>query len=164
MDAMDLSLLAQAAVMVLGPMLGSLLRTGGEKAAEAAGGKIGEGVVEKAKALWGRLGKKVEAKPGAPEAAAELAAKPDDPDSRAEMVLHLKKILAADPALAAEVAEIVRQTPAGNVMIATASGGSAIAQGGGAAATQGGMVVGGNVYGGVGRGRKDEGQSGTGTS
>ncbi|HEV7672453.1 MAG TPA: hypothetical protein VGS22_28375 [Thermoanaerobaculia bacterium] len=149
---MDMGLLAQAAVLVLGPLLGKLLSAGGDSAAEAVGEKVGEGVFEKAKALWGKLGKKVEAKPGAPEAAKVLAANPEDEDARAMMVLQLKSILAADPALASEVEQLVRQTSAGSVMIATATGGSAIAQGGGVAASGGGIAIGGNVLGGVSKG------------
>lgn len=150
--AMDIGLLAQAAVMVLGPLLGKLLSAGGESAAEAVGEKMGEGVFERAKALWGKLGKKVEAKPGAPEAAKVLAANPEDEDARTMMAVQLKSILKDDPALAAEVEKWVRETPAGNVMIATASGGSAVVQGGGAAASGGGIAIGGNVYGGVSKG------------
>lgn len=161
---MEIGLLATAAAAVLGPLLGSLLKTGGEKAVEAVGEKVGEGVFEKAKALWGKLGKKVEAKPGAPEAAKALAANPDDEDARTMMAVQLKSILANDPALAAEVEEFVRQSPTGNVMIAKASGGSANVQGGGAAATHGGIAVGGNVFGSVGRGRDEEGGGGRGGS
>jgi hypothetical protein len=148
---MDIGLLATAAATVLGPLLSSLLKTGGEKAVEAVGDKVGEGVFEKAKALWAKLGKKVEAKPGAPEAAKALAAHPDDEDARAMMALQLKSILAADPTLAAEVEELVRRSPVGDVMIATASQGGVIAQGGGVAAGSGGIAIGGNVYGGVGK-------------
>lgn len=161
---MDIGLLAQAAVMVLGPLLGKLLSAGGESAVEAVGEKVGEGVFEKAKALWGKLGKKVEAKPGAPEAAKALAANPEDEDARAMMALQLKSILAADPALAAEVEKLIRQTPAANVMIATASGGSAVGQGGGVAASGGGIAIGGNVLGSVGPGRDEEGGGGRGGS
>ncbi|MEP7010682.1 MAG: hypothetical protein ABJC13_10195 [Acidobacteriota bacterium] len=160
MEGMDLSLIAQATIAVLGPLVGQLFSVGGEKAVEAAAGKFGEGMFERAKAALGKLGKKAEAKPGAPEAARAVAETPDDTYAQAELVLHLKKILAADPDLAAELEQIVRKSPAGNVMIATATDRSAIGQGGGAAAAGGGIAIGGNVYGGARFDRDEEGGGG----
>lgn len=125
---MDVGLLATAAATVLGPLLGQGLATGGESAIESIGEKLGAGLFEQGKALLVKLRPKVEAKPGASEAASELAEKPDDADARTELVLHLKKILAADPDLAAEVEALVGRTAVGGAMLASASGGSATAQ------------------------------------
>ncbi len=64
-------------------------------------------------------------------------------------MVDLKKILAADPALAAEVEALLRHTPVGSLMIGTASGGSAIAQAQGSgravAAAERGIAVGNNL-------------------
>ncbi len=64
-------------------------------------------------------------------------------------MVDLKKILAADPALAAEVEALLRQTPVGSLMIGTASGASSTAQAQGSgravAAAERGIAVGNNL-------------------
>lgn len=102
---MDVSALAAAAVAYLAPFLPYLLKAG-EKAAEEGGKKLGAEAWEKAKAVWARLGSKVEAKPAAIEAARDLGENPDDEDARAALRLQLEKLL-EDTSLAAELQKLV---------------------------------------------------------
>lgn len=100
---MDPQTLAQQIVPFLTPFLPYLLKAG-EKAAEEAGNKLGGDAWERAKTLWGKLRPGVEARPATQEAAQDAAAAPDDADARAALRHQLKKLLAEDPTLAAEVA------------------------------------------------------------
>lgn len=146
---LDVGLIATAAVTMLAPILRGLLKIGAEKATEAAGEKVGEGVVEE---IWARLKPKVEAKAGAAASAHELAAAPEDEGAREELAMHLKRILATDPALAAEIAKLVEQG-GGTHPVANLHGDGAIAQAGpGGTAVAGGkgsVVIGGHVQGNV---------------
>ncbi len=112
---MDPQALAQLVVSVLAPVLPYLLKAG-EKAAEEAGKRMAADTWEQAKALWARLRPKVEAKPPAQEAVQEVAANPQDEDALAVLRWQLRKILAEDPALAAELAALL-PAPSGNVTI-----------------------------------------------
>ncbi len=105
---MDVQTLAKKAAAFLAPFLPYLVMAGGE-AAKEAGKKFGEAAWEQAKALWGKLRPKVEAKPAAQEAVQDIAAAPDDPDAQAALRLQLKKLLAEDETLAAEVARLVQE-------------------------------------------------------
>jgi hypothetical protein len=78
---------------------------GGKKAAEEAGRKMGSGAWVKAKALWGKLSPKMMSE--AEEAARDVAASPDDLDSRAALCEQLKEILAEDSHLTEEVGLLV---------------------------------------------------------
>ncbi|MBD2596424.1 hypothetical protein H6G74_19115 [Nostoc spongiaeforme FACHB-130] len=102
---MDIALI----VKFLVPCLPFLLNVGG-KVAEGASQKVGEDVWNKAKAIWGKLQPKVEAKEAAKEAAADVAQTPDDEDLQASLRVQLKKILDADTALAEEIAQILQAT------------------------------------------------------
>ena len=98
---MDISLL----VRILAPCL-PFLMTVGNKAVEGASQKVGEDIWNKAKAIWAKLQPKVKAKEAAQEAAGDVAKNPEDEDSQAALRVQLKKILSADPELAAEIAQI----------------------------------------------------------
>lgn len=102
---MDIALI----VKFLAPCLPFLLNAGG-KVAEGAAQKLGEDVWNKAKAVWGKLQPKVEAKEAAKEAATDVAQSPDDEDLQASLRVQLKKILDADTALAEEIAKILQET------------------------------------------------------
>jgi len=102
---MDIQTLSQQLVAFLVPFLPYLLKVG-EKAAEEAGKKLGADAWEKAKALWGKLRHKVEAKPAAQEAVQDVAADPQDEDAQAALRLQLKKLL-RDKTLAAEIAQVL---------------------------------------------------------
>jgi len=106
---MDVQTLAKEVVTFLAPFLPYLVKVG-EEAAKEAGKKFGEAAWEQAKALWGKLRPKVEAKPAAQEAVQDAAAAPDDPDAQAALRLQLKKLLAEDQALAEKVAALLRET------------------------------------------------------
>ncbi len=103
---MDVAVLAA----FLAPFLPKLLGLGKQaavKATEVAAGKAGEAAWQQAQALWAKLRPQVEAKPAAQEAAADAAENPDDGDYQAAFKVQLKKILAADAALAREIAAIL---------------------------------------------------------
>lgn len=95
-------------VSFLSPYLPFLLNVGG-KVAEGAYQQAGAYGWDKAKAIWGKLKPKVEAKEAAKEAAADVAQNPEDKDLQASLRVQLKKILEADTALAEELAKILQQ-------------------------------------------------------
>jgi len=113
---MEPQTLAQQAVAFLTPFLPYLLKAG-EKAAEEVGKKLGEAAWEKAKALWGKLRPNVEAKPAAREAATDVAANPQDGDAQATLRHQLKKLLAEDETLAAEVARLLESEVVQRVLV-----------------------------------------------
>lgn len=115
---MDVTVLVKDVIPFLAPFLPYLLKAG-EKAAEEAGKNLGEAAWERAKALWGRLRPKVEAKPAALEAAQDVASQPDDEDAQTALRLQLKKLLAEDQALAAQVARLWEETKAADVSMST---------------------------------------------
>jgi DNA helicase IV len=102
---MDIALI----VKFLAPCLPFLLTTGG-KVAEGASQKVGEDVWNKAKAIWGKLQPKVEAKEEAKNAAAAAMQNPGDEDYQAALRAQLKDILKSETALAEEVAKILQET------------------------------------------------------
>jgi len=95
-----ISQLTSQLVPLLAPFLPYLLKLG-EKAAEEAGKRLGADAWDRAKALWARL----RSKERVAQAAQDLAESPDDADAQEILRLQLKKLLEADPSLAAEVAK-----------------------------------------------------------
>ena len=118
-----------ALIAFLAPCLGFLLKTG-SAATERAADRLGEGVWEHARGLWARLRPAIEARPAAEEAAADVAARPDDASARSALVWQLEKVLAADRALAADVEELWAAARAAVVVSAgergVAAGGSIV--------------------------------------
>ena len=114
----------------LAPFLPYLVAAG-RRAADDAAQELGAEAWPYAKALWGRLRPKVEQKPAAQEAVEDVAARPDDEDAHAALRLQLRKLLAEDEQLAADVARLWEQAQAANVtsVTVTASGERAIAVG-----------------------------------
>lgn len=100
---MDTAALAKSAVDVLAPCLPSLLSLGGVAASEAAK-KVGADTWERAKSLWAKLWPKAQATPEVKSAAEDAAKNPNDADALAALRHQLKKLLAEDQVLAAEVA------------------------------------------------------------
>ncbi|WP_414579521.1 hypothetical protein [Anabaena sp. CCY 9402-a] len=100
---MDIALI----IKFLAPCLPFLLATGG-KVAEGASQKVGEDVWNKAKAIWGKLQPKVEAKEEAKKAAAAAMQNPGDEDYQAALRAQLKDILKSETALAQEIAKILQ--------------------------------------------------------
>ncbi len=113
---MDIAMLAKDVAAFLTPFLPYLLKAG-ERATEEAGKKLGGDAWEKAKALWGKLRSKVEAKPAAREAVQDVAAAPKDGDAQAALRLQLRKILSEDEELAAEVAQLWEKAKAMGVTV-----------------------------------------------
>ena len=118
---MDISLLAQSVTALLTPYLPYLVKPG-EKALEEISKKVGGEAWEGAKALWAKLWPKVEAKPAALEAAHDLAQAPDDADAQATLRQQLKKLLAEDGGLAAEVAHLMQHSAASINIVASGDG------------------------------------------
>ncbi len=117
---MDIALL----VRLLAPCLPGLMGAGkalgqkaaekaAEKAGETAGEKVGEQSVVQAGKIWQRLWPKVKEKAAAKEAAEDVAGDPSDEDAVAALRQQLKKILAGDAALAAEVEGLMKEAEAG---------------------------------------------------
>ena len=92
---MDINALASSLTTVLVPLLPYLLKAG-EKAAEETGKTLAGESWEWAKSLWFKLKPKVDAKPGALEAAEDAAQVPDDEDAQASFRRQLKKLLEED--------------------------------------------------------------------
>ena len=99
----------------LAPFLPTLLKLGSKaagsiatKVGETTGTKLTEAALNKAQAIWEKLHPQVAARPSAQEAAEDVAKAPDDADSQAALRLQLKKILEADPDLAAAIAQILK--------------------------------------------------------
>jgi hypothetical protein len=86
----------------LAPALSFLLGAG-EKVLGRASDSLAEGALEQAKKLWSKLGGKIEADPMAQEAAKQLADEPDDAEAQAALTFRLRRLLADDPELAAEL-------------------------------------------------------------
>ena len=109
--------IARQIVPFLAPFLPYLLKAG-EKAAEEAGRKLGAAAWEQAQALWARLRPKVEARPAAQEAVADVAAHPQDEDALAALRLQLRKLLEEDAALREEVARLWQEARAAGLTVA----------------------------------------------
>jgi hypothetical protein len=110
-------------VGILAPYLPHLLNAGrnivGGAAAEAEAHSW-----DLAKSLWSKLRPRVEAKPAAQEAVRDVAAHPDDEEFRAALRVQVRKLLADDPALAAELGRLIQDTqqPASSTTTVTAIG------------------------------------------
>lgn len=100
----------------LAPFLPTLMKLGGKvlegaaaKSGETAGTKLTEKALNKANAIWEKLFPKVEAKEAAKEAADDVAKAPDDADAQTALRVQLKKILEANPDLAAAIEKIMQE-------------------------------------------------------
>jgi hypothetical protein len=93
-------------VTILAPALPFLQRVGEEVAAEA-GRVLGADAWERARRLWDRLAGAVTERPAAREAAADVAAAPQDADAVAAFRHQLRKLLEADPELARDVESLL---------------------------------------------------------
>jgi hypothetical protein len=97
-----------ALVALLAPVLKGLLGDATD-ALEDAGRRGSAEAVAAARKVWKRLGPSVEGRPAAVEAAQDVAARPDDERARGALELQLEKILAAEPALARELEQLVAE-------------------------------------------------------
>ncbi len=125
---MDIAQMAQT----LAPLVPYLLKGGVELAKSAAGelGKnLGADVWDGLKALADKIRQKAEERPALKEALADAQATPQDEEVLAAFRWQLKKLLADDPELAAEVARLLAGAmPGGRTVIA--SGERSVAVGG----------------------------------
>ncbi|WP_414589586.1 hypothetical protein [Scytonema sp. PCC 10023] len=97
----------------LAPFLPFLMNVG-NKVFDGAVAKAGEDAWDKAKAVWAKLQPKVQTKPAALEAAADVAKAPDDEDLQVALRVQLKKLLEQDELLAQEIARIMQENAQGN--------------------------------------------------
>jgi hypothetical protein len=111
----------------LAPFLPHLL-SAGENLVHGAARELSGDAWEHAKKLWGKLRGKVDEREGAREAAEEVAKAPEDPRAVGALELQLEKVLAADPALLAEVTRLWEEAQKAGVVAAT--GDRSIAVGG----------------------------------
>jgi len=112
----------------LAPFLASFLTRTGEAAA-AGVSHLGEAAASSAAKLWHRLAPGVEERPAAAEAAADVAAAPDNEGARGALAWQLEKLLAADPALRDDITAIWSEAVATGAVTVTASGERAVAVG-----------------------------------
>jgi hypothetical protein len=115
-----------ALVSILAPCLG-LLMAGATAAAQEIGTSAGSELLAHAKRLWAKLRPHIEAKPGALEAAEDVAQRPDDERARGALELQLEKLLRDQPELVDAIAPIVRDALAAGVV---AAGDRSVAVGG----------------------------------
>jgi hypothetical protein len=98
----------------LAPFVPYLVK-GGEKLATEVGQTLGREGLEHAKRLWAKLRAGVEDDASATAAAEKVAERPQDTRAQGALELALEDLLAADPALAHDVAELWSQVPPGVV-------------------------------------------------
>ena len=110
------------------------LQKAGDEASGEAGQQLDRGVWEAAQALWQRLRPKLETRPAAMDAVADLVSDPRDPDLQAALRVQLKKILADDTDLAAALAHLPAVAITPTFYSAQASDRGVIAQNGSVAA------------------------------
>jgi hypothetical protein len=94
-----------AVTAFLAPFLPALLRGSQELVEEAVKG-MGHKAWEFATRLWQKLAPRLEAKPGAAEAADDVAHRPDDARARGALELQLEKMLSEDPGFARELEQL----------------------------------------------------------
>ena len=116
----------------LAPFLPHLLAAG-ENIVQGAAKQLSGEAWEHAKRLWGKLRGKVDERESAREAAEEVAKAPEDPRAVGALELQLEKLLAADPALLAEVTRLWEDAQRAGVVAAT--GDRSIAIGGDASSS-----------------------------
>ena len=134
---LEIPALVTAAWTVLQPLLPIIAAKGAEKLGESAGAGV-----------WQAIQTKFESKPATKEALEELVKDPKDSDTQGAFRSQLKKLLTADAAFAAQLSKLVES--AGSDYKAQVIGDGAIAQGDNAKAVgAGGIMIGGNVSGGV---------------
>ena len=83
-----------------------------ERLAAQAGDAIGDASWEFAQRVWSKVGGRLRERPAAQEAVEEVAAAPQDEGARFVLQRQLGRLFEADPALAAEVEEIMAQAVA----------------------------------------------------
>jgi hypothetical protein len=88
------------------------LATSADRAASHAADAVGDAAWGFAQRIWSKVGARLEARPAAQEAVADVAAAPEDEGARFVLERQLAKLFEGDPHLAAEVAAIVAEAAA----------------------------------------------------
>lgn len=142
---MEIAELAKQITMLLAPIMPDLQRVEG-KASEEVSESLRSDSLKSVQELWQRLQPRLEGRPLAMGAVADLVSEPDNPDVQAAFRVQLKKILTDDATFAAELAQVLEKTrlaqPANHAMVV---GEGSIAQREGVAAGAEGVAVGGDI-------------------
>ena len=102
---------------VLAPALPYLLRTGDQRASQAAD-LLGEHTWNLATRLWERLADAVSARPAAEEAVQDVGANPQDADARAALVYQVRTLVQDDPELGVALEELIAEAERGGITAA----------------------------------------------
>jgi hypothetical protein len=109
----------------LAPFLPALVG-GAKAAAEEIGQRFGAEAWERAQTIWSAVRGKVDARPAAQEAVADVAKTPDSEGARASLTWQLEKLLAEDDELARRVRELWDEGVATKVVQASGAGAIAV--------------------------------------
>lgn len=137
----DITVLAQSVTALLAPALPFLVKAG-KQVGTGALEKMGADAWERAKAVWEKLRPRLEAKPAAQEAIAEVVNSPSDEDAQASLRLQIKKLLKEDKELAAELSQAFANPPTSSTTVSQQDGGIYVGQN----ATFGGDVAGRDLH------------------
>jgi|SRR5215207_7489362 len=118
-----------ALVAFIAPLLPVLMGAAQELAAESAVKAAGKRAWALASRMWQKLSPHVEQQPAALQAAARVAATPDDPRARGALELQLEDLLREDPALLEAITELWAEGRREGVIV-VASGERSVAAGG----------------------------------
>jgi hypothetical protein len=137
--------LVTSAWTTLQPLLPVIAAKGAEEIGKRAVGEV-----------WEAIKKKFDTKAAAKEALSDLLKAPEDADLQAAFRVQLKKLLEEDSAFAEEISRLLKPVAEGGYS-AQLHGDGALAQGQDAKAVGvGGMMIGGNVSGGIHQGEKKD--------
>jgi hypothetical protein len=101
------------------------------KVADGVGNEVRKDSLDAAQAIWARIRPRLDAKPATREAVEDIADNPKDADAQAALRVQLRKLLADDPELQAELTQIVREAHTqGTSIKVEASGERSVAIGG----------------------------------
>jgi hypothetical protein len=115
---MDPNTLVGPLTAVLAPAIPYLVSKAGDVAASEAIKKLGKAAWEAAGKVWARLWPKIEGTGGPRQALDVLAATPADADAQGALRMHLKQVLAQDPALAGDIAALLDEARRAGVAVA----------------------------------------------
>src|SRR5438105_4061600 len=104
----EVTALATQVAALLGPAVPILLG----KVADGVGDELRKDGLDVAQSIWARLRPRVDARPATREAVEDVADNPADADAQAALRLQLRKLLADDPELQAELTQVVREARA----------------------------------------------------
>ena len=116
---LDIPTLATTLGGVLAPAIPMLI-----KAADAPE------VADLARSVWDKLGPRLLAKPGAKDAVERAAARPDDKRVQGALELELEDVLNEDRSLAAELVQLLQDSPRGGAVNVSVSGNRSVGIGG----------------------------------